>query len=101
MGACLPQITLIFFHKNKLILTEFPWLVKELEDSLEDSAEKSLQIFAFGMAEIDRVVHGVPSPNQKLDFSPSIHCRREDHLLKKVPAHMMGTTEGEKKASSL
>jgi hypothetical protein len=25
------RITFIFFHKNKLILTEFPWLVKELE----------------------------------------------------------------------
>jgi hypothetical protein len=31
MGARVPQITLIFLHKNKPILTEFPWLVKELQ----------------------------------------------------------------------
>jgi hypothetical protein len=67
---------------------------------LEDSTEKSLQIFAFGMAEIDRVVCGVSFPNQKLDLPPSIHCGRKDDFLKKVPVHMMGTTEGEKKASS-
>jgi len=95
------RITLIFFHKNKLILTEFPWLVKELRNrELEDSADEPFQIFTFGMAEIDRVVHGVSSPNQKLDLPASIHCGRENDLLKKVPAHMMGTTEGEKKPPS-
>jgi hypothetical protein len=52
------------------------------------------------MAEIKRVVHGVSSPNQKLDPPPPIHCGREDDLLEKVPAHMMGTTKGEKKAPS-
>jgi hypothetical protein len=52
------------------------------------------------MAEIDRVVHGVSSPNQNLDIPPAIHCGREDDLLKKVPAHMMGTTEREKKTPS-
>jgi hypothetical protein len=96
MGARVPQITLIFFHKNKSILTEFPWLVKELEYS----TEKPLQIFTFGMAEIDWVVHGMSPPTQKLDLPPSIHCGREDDLLKKVPAHMMGATKGEKKALS-
>jgi hypothetical protein len=24
-------MTLVFFHKNKFILTEFPWLVKDLQ----------------------------------------------------------------------
>ena len=67
---------------------------------LENSTEKSLQIFTFGMAEIDRVVHGVSSPSQELDLPPPIHCGREDDLLKKVPTHMMGATEGEKKAAS-
>jgi hypothetical protein len=86
----------MFFHKNKPILTEFPWLVKDLENS----TDKSLQIFTFGMAEIDRVIHGMSSPPQKLDLPSSIHCGREDDLLKKVPAHMMGATEGEKKAPS-
>jgi hypothetical protein len=67
---------------------------------LENFTEKSLQIFTLEMAEIDRVVHGMSSPTQKLDLPPSIHCGREDDLLKKVPAHMMGATEGEKKAPS-
>ena len=114
-------MTLIFFHKNKFILTEFPWLVKDLQrnpdptdfdlitqralmtfsKSLENSTEKSLQILAFRMAEVDRVVCRVSFPNQKLDLPPSIHCGRNDDLLKKVPAHMMGATEGEQKAPSL
>ena len=86
----------MLFDWNR-ILTEFRWLVKDLENS----TEKSLQIFTFGMAEIEWVVHGVSFPNQKLDVPLPIHCGREDDLLEKVPAHMMGATEGEKKAPSL
>jgi hypothetical protein len=35
------RITLMFFHKNKLMLTEFPWLVKELQ-GIPDSTDFDL-----------------------------------------------------------
>jgi hypothetical protein len=35
------QMTLVFFHKNKFILTEFPWLVKDLQRNCQAKVEMS------------------------------------------------------------
>ena len=77
------------------ILTELGRLVNDLEHS----ADKPPEVFSLGVAEVDGVVHGMASSLEELDLSAGIHGRRENHLLKKVPVHVMGARKGKKETS--